>query len=242
MKNLIVGALLLLSTATFAQTEVVKGDNTPASQTTRLRLGANTSTMGQTTQAGSFSAFALESQALPRTITVADTTMPTQPGIRLGMHPTTGRFGVKKYNSGNWQQLVVASELNAAWSVINTNLVWSINGVGPLAGSGGNVVLNSSNVPEGTNQYFTTTRFNTLGDARYATIASVAGKAETSAVIPYSAVAAYSDLAGIAAPAVGYLKFVKVATDAPYQETNSLYMIDEGGSRYKMQRIKENNQ
>jgi len=69
---------------------------------------------------------------------------------------------------------------------------------------------------------------------------AIALKADATAVIPFSGVAAYSNLTGVTAPASGFLKFVRVTTDERYNKSNQLYMVDPASTIWKIALIQEN--
>lgn len=86
---------------------------------------------------------------------------------------TTNRFntaGDARYTTPVAVRASIRDSLLSIYSALNNKVV-KVNNVAPA--SGGLLTLNSGQIPEGTNLYWTATRFNDAGDARYSTPAIV---------------------------------------------------------------------
>lgn len=60
------------------------------------------------------------------------------------------------------------------------------------------------------------------------------GAAAATAVIPVNFVSTYAGLAGVTAPAAGFLKFVQVGTDGQYSENDDIYLFKPSGKYHKL--------
>ena len=216
MKNLLaLSFFFLVSLASYAQTEIGKSDTLSATQTTRVRLGANSAgRVGQRASTGLFSPFALLSEVIAATSGGI-----TSVNGKTGPSPVLNTSDLAEVTN----QFFTVARARAALSGTAPVTVNTSTGAIGFSGTKSDVGLSNVDNTSDVSKPVSTAQQTALNL-----------KADATAVVPYISVATYSALSGVTAPGVGFFKFVEVKTDAQYTETSSLYLINSAGKIRKI--------